>query len=312
MADLQMYASGTDPRIILLEPGEYVGALLVGANKTIIGKRPGVLIKGYIHMRADKVDNGGTNKETHNIIIRNLAVQGDYCDDLTICRNGPDAIYMGYGAHHIWLDHLDVYDGQDGNCDATRGSDYMTVTWSRFRYTRPDKPHRFSNLIAGSNKEGPDSKGKLKMTYMKNWWGPHVEQRQPRGRFGDVHSVNNLHTGDANQAGKQYAIGPGFDMSIIVEKSVFDMGPKSKVIKIQSYNRVDEGQGWRGVWAHGNIGHTKDTLDEDGKMLYPMNTGKLGKIFTIPYQYDTVPAEEVRALLTNPDCGAGNSCMLKL
>lgn len=301
MAELQQHASGTDPKIVLLEPGEYVGALLIGANKTIIGIENGVLIKGYIQMRADRADNGGTNLETHNIIIRNLAVQGDPCSDLESCRSGEDAIYMGYGAHHIWLDHLDVYDGQDGNCDATRGADYMTVSWTQFRYTY-DKPHRFSNLIAGNDDE-EESVGKLKMTYMNCWWGERVEQRQPRGRFGDVHVFNNLHNSKLNPDGKQYAIGPGYEMSIIVENSVFDMAEDSKAIKTVSYT-TNRGP-FRGVLATGNIGHTKGT-DEDA-----MNTDLGGKHFTIPYKYELVPATEVEARVTNPVCGAGNTCVLE-
>lgn len=295
MSDLQKHASGTDPKIILVEPGEYKGTLMIGANKTIIGTRPGVVIKGYVEMRADKADSGGVNMETHNIIIRNLAVQGDPCNDLTLCRQGPDAIYMGGGAHHIWLDHLDVSDGQDGNCDATRGSDYMTVSWSKFHYTY-DKPHRFSNLIAGADDE-TESKGKLKITYMKSWWGDRVEQRQPRGRFGDVHVFNTLHNGKANEDNKQYAIGPGVDMAVIVENSVFDMAPESKAMKIHSYGA------WRGILARGNIGHTKNDFD------YPMNY-EGGTVFKIPYEYDLIPADQVEAVLTNPVCGAGNTCTL--
>jgi pectate lyase len=69
------------------------------------------------------------------------------------------------GAHHVWLDHVDISDGQDGNCDITRGGDFITISWSKFWYSSSDKEHQFSNLIAGSDDE-PESVGKLRITYM--------------------------------------------------------------------------------------------------------------------------------------------------
>ena len=59
MSERQNMAAGTEATIIFVEPGTYKGALLMGANKTIIGTAPGVVIEGYIEMRADKKDAGG-------------------------------------------------------------------------------------------------------------------------------------------------------------------------------------------------------------------------------------------------------------
>jgi pectate lyase len=88
---------------------------------------------------------------------------------------------VGNGAHHIWLDHLDIADGQDGNLDITQGGDYVTVSWTHFHYTYA-KEHRYSNLIAGSDNE-PNSVGKLHITYMTSHWGERVDQRQPLCMF---------------------------------------------------------------------------------------------------------------------------------
>jgi len=110
MGTLQNAAVGSDSAIILVEPGTYTGTLEVGSNKTIIGTAPGVLIKGDISL-------SGT--DCYNTIIRNLAVQGNPCGSYEECKSGDDAVYIGKGAHHIWLDHIDIYDGQDGNCDIT-------------------------------------------------------------------------------------------------------------------------------------------------------------------------------------------------
>ena len=64
-------------------------------------------------------------------------------------------------AHHIWFDHDDISDGTDGNLDITIGSDFVTVSWTKFHYTaRTDNTgndstgaagHRYSNLVGGGD-----------------------------------------------------------------------------------------------------------------------------------------------------------------
>jgi hypothetical protein len=62
---------------------------------------------------------------------RNIAVRGYNCSDSTgDCSAGADAISILGGAHHIWLDHMAIYDGSDGNLDITQASDFITVSWT--------------------------------------------------------------------------------------------------------------------------------------------------------------------------------------
>ncbi|WP_437782093.1 pectate lyase family protein [Sorangium sp. So ce1097] len=272
MRELQDAAEGSTPAIILVEPGSYSGTLAPGANKTIIGTGPGVTITGNIRM---------SGSDVHNIIIRNLAVRGERCDSYDECRAGADAVYTGNGAHHVWLDHLDISDGQDGNCDITQGADYVTVSWTRFYYTY-DKEHRFSNLIAGSDDE-PASKGKLHITYMNSHWGTRVDSRQPRGRYGNVHMLNNYH----NTGGGQIH-GVGKDMALIAENCVYH---ESRSI----WTDMGSPRGWKGI---GNEG-TGDNLND-----------ARGTVFEIPYSYTPMPASEVVAAVTSDRCGAGNTCTL--
>ncbi len=206
MSQLQNAAGGSSPAIILVQPGNYSGKLAPGSNKTIIGTGPGVTLTGSISISGSDVSN---------VIIRNLAVRGEHCNTYDECKAGADGVYVGNGAHHVWLDHLDIADGQDGNCDITQGGDYVTVSWTYFHYTY-DKEHRFSNLIAGSDDE-PASVGKLHITYMDSHWGERVDQRQPRGRFGNIHMLNNYH----NSGGSQIH-GVGKDMALIAENCVYD------------------------------------------------------------------------------------------
>jgi pectate lyase len=272
MSELQQAVEGSTAAIVLVEPGNYSGTLRPGSNKTIIGKGPGVTITGNIDMSGDDV---------HNLILRNMAVRGNPCSSYDECRAGADAVYMGNGAHHLWLDHFDIADGQDGNCDVTQGGDYITVSWTHFHYTY-DKEHRFSNLIAGSDDE-PDSVGKLRITYMNSHWGERVDTRQPRGRFGNVHLLNNYH----NTGGGQIH-GVGKDMALIAENSVYD---EDRSI----WTDMGSPRGWKGI---GNIGSGDDLNDSTGT------------VFQIPYSYTAMPASEVVEAVTSSTCGAGNTCTL--
>jgi pectate lyase len=271
MGELESAAGGSNSAIILVQPGDYRGALAIGSNKTIIGTAPGVTIIGSMRVSGD----------VSNVIVRNLAVRGERCNSYDECRAGADAVYVGNGAHHVWLDHLDVADGQDGNCDVTQGGDYVTVSWAHFHYTY-DKEHRFSNLIAGSDDE-PASVGKLHITYMNSHWGERVDSRQPRGRFGNIHMLNNYH----NTGGGQIH-GVGFDMALIAENSVYD---ENRSI----WTDMGSPRGWQGI---GNQGTGSD-----------LNASR-GSVFDIPYDYTAMPASEVVGAVTSTECGAGNTCTL--
>jgi pectate lyase len=273
MSALQDAAESTSSALILVEPGNYSGTLSPRSNKTIIGKAPGVTLTGNIRIAGENVSN---------VIIRNLAVRGNRCNSYDECKAGADAVYIGNGAHHVWLDHLDIADGQDGNCDVTQGGDFVTVSWAHFHYTYA-KEHRFSNLIAGSDDE-PDSIGKLRITYMNSYWGERVDARQPRGRYGNVHMLNNYH-----KTGGSQIHGVGKDMALIAENNVYQES-------LSIWTDMGSPRGWKGM---GNEGSASN-----------MNTSQ-GSVFTIPYAYAALPASKVVAAVTAPLCGAGNNCTLR-
>lgn len=273
MAELQSAVGGAEPKIVLVKPGTYMGELAPGPNKTVIGTAPGVIIHGNILI---------SGEDKTNIIIRNIAVRQDRCGSYEACRSGSDAVYIGQGAHHIWLDHMDVADGQDGNCDVTRRGDYVTISWSKFHYTYI-KAHAFSNLIAGSGGE-TESRGKLQITYMNCWWGDNVDQRQPMGRYGKIHMLNNFHKNNPT-----YIHEVNTELSLIAENCYYDV-PGKPVF------RGNHGPtGYKGI---GNEG-TAQGLNESS-----------GTVFDIPYAYTPMSATEARDAVISPDCGAGNSCNL--
>lgn len=80
----------------------------VQSNKTIIGVGTnGIISGGGLHL-----------SEVSNIIIRNLIFQG----------SSDDTINVQTESHHIWIDHCDLTNANDGLIDIKRGSDYITVS----------------------------------------------------------------------------------------------------------------------------------------------------------------------------------------
>lgn len=271
MADLQTHAKSSGKKIILVDKGTYTGTLTPTSDKSILGKEPGVVIQGNIRISA-----------VSNLILRNIAVKGNKCGTYEECKAGSDAISISSEAHHIWLDHMDVSDGQDGNCDITNGSDHVTITWSKFWYSY-DKQHRFSNLIASDDNVAID-KDKLRITYAYCWWADRVVERQPRGRAGKVHVVNNLYTSSATN----YACGPGVDIQMLIENNVF----KNAGTALKEFTGTPAAA-WKSV---GNIGSASN-----------MGTNK-GTVFTPPYTLSQkLSASEVEAKIRP---AAGNTLTL--
>lgn len=186
------------------------------------------------------------------------------------------------------LDHVDIYDGQDGNLDVTEWGDFVTASQCQFRYTY-DKPHRFSNLIAGSDGKTAN-RGKLMITYMYCWSGDRCQERMPRGRFGQVHCFNNYYS-TKETGSRDYCIGPGKEMRIIVENSDFDVAAGMPAVKVWC-----KPTGWKLV---GNIGNAKELNQESGT------------VFMVSYKYNLIPANMEKANITAKVGGVGNTCTFK-
>ena len=270
-ADLQKYAKDSSPRVIYIDgtlgsgwsgtSGDRLN--ITGSNKTIIGLRPGTLLKAPIHI-----------SKASNIIVRNIVIQGpgsnadQAWDNLTIENDG---------SKNIWIDHCEFWDGQDGNADVVKGADNVTFTWCIFGYKKKST-HNLSNLIGSSDNE-PVSEGKLNVTYMFNWWKA-ANQRKPRCRYGNVHVVNNLLTGDASVTGGTDVLGvsAGHMCTVRTERNVF----------INEANPIYTGN------ANGTgVNEVIDNIFTNCSG----NTKGTGTSFTPPYDYTgfMLPASEVEA-----------------
>lgn len=170
-------------------------------------------------------------KRCNNIIVRNIKFVGPGSCDL----GGSDLISATYTTH-LWVDHCDFMDGMDGNFDITNESDFITVSWCTFSYTKRSYDHMNTNLI-GSNDKRYDDVGKLHVTIANCIWGSGCAQRMPMVRFGTVHLLNNYYDCMGNKA----AINPRFSSSVLIDNNYFAPGVK-KIFKendAKAYTFID-------------------------------------------------------------------------
>ena len=204
VSDLKSYAKAGN-KIIYVKPGTYMGPVEVGSNVTIYGYQ-GAIIAQPTSGSAMKLSG------SKNVIIRNLKFKGAGAHD----DDDEDCLQVNHESKNVWIDHVDVYDGHDGNLDITNASDYVTISWTKFSYTSASTGHQFSNLI-GNSKTKTSDRGHLNVTIHHTWWADGVVERMPRVRFGKVHVANNLF--DSKNA--SYCVRAAIEADIRIERNVF-------------------------------------------------------------------------------------------
>ena len=259
--DLKAAAEDSIPRVIILFGKVGVGGgvdsrINVNSNKTILGDGGAELHGSFFIYNAN------------NVIVRNLKVRGDGAHD----RDGEDAIGIK-NSTRVWIDHLDVVDGGDGNLDITRESNYITVSWTKFSYTSASTYHTWSNLIGASDEHTAD-RGKLKVTMHHNFWAPGATRRMPNVRFGQVHVVNNYYRSEQNE----FCIGANFEADMLIENNVFE-------------------------WVNDPIRYlsTAKAAQMRNNLFIAVSGSKTGKgtAFTPPYSYTMTAVEDVESLVRN-------------
>ena len=204
-AELKAAAQDNAPRVIVIsgtikttDGGGY--AMEIKSNKTIAGANKHSTIYGGISL-----------KNASNVVVRNLNIHGTWPNP------GPDDAVSLRNSHHIWLDHLNIWDATDGNLDITSQSSCVTVSWCKFWFTDKRHPHRLCALIGSGGGDHPEDWGKLKVTYHHNWFADLVDQRMPRLMYGQAHIFNNYYT----SSGNSYCIGVGSYGAALIENNYF-------------------------------------------------------------------------------------------
>lgn len=211
-AELMMYASDATPRVIEIAGTFAVPRLQVASNKTLVGIGNDATINGGVRIR------GTSSAPVQNVVVRNLRVNGATTDV-------DNDAFQVYFAHHIWIDHCEIWDGPDGNLDMTHAINWITVSWTKFRYTtayqRPEgetSDHRFSSLLGHSDDNEGEDTGRIKVSFHHNWWAERVIERMPRVRFGQVHVFNNYFS----SADNNYCVRAGTRAQLLIEGNFFD------------------------------------------------------------------------------------------
>ncbi len=283
-----------------LNQGSYV-QIYIPSNTTIIG------------LGDDGAHIIGANfmvKNVNNVIIRNLAFenasdcfpQWDPTDTAVGNWNSAfDNLSILNNSTHVWVDHNSFTDGKqpdsseplyfgrifeqhDGECDITKGADYVTVSWNRFL------DHDKIMLIGSSDTSTVDT-GKLHVTLNDNEFSNTIE-RAPRVRFGQVHVYNNYYH-DSGNAGFLYSLGVGVFSQIYDQNNYYKIPegfPSADIIKY-----------WGGTMIHteGDVVNGKpDNLLNDYNAFNPAATTLSGNVGWIPtYYLHIVPAQQVPDLV---------------
>ncbi len=202
-------AEREEPLVIEISGTIRAPRVQVSSNKTLVGLGPDATLEGGLRIR------GQRDEFVQNVIVRNLRVNAAFSDV------DGDGVQIHY-AHHVWVDHCEVFDAADGNLDVVHGSDFVTIGFTKFYYgdAAPDPGHRFSSLIGHSDSESAarEDTGRLKVTFHHNWWAENVTERMPRVRFGDVHLLNNYYS----SAGNNYAVRAALGSRVLIEANLFE------------------------------------------------------------------------------------------
>lgn len=200
--ELEVVAWGRYPAIIIIEGMiDLRGYLYVGSNKTIVGADENAGVIGDIVI-----------ENQNNVIISNLNIQGVWP-----ATRPEDGIAIR-NSHHVWVDHVNIWDAKDGNLDITSGADYVTVSWCKFWYTDSNHDHRRNTLIGSGTGHDYEDMGKLNVTIHHCWFADKIYERQPRLLYGKGHIYNNYYTNkDA-----LYCIEVGTYAAGLIENNYFD------------------------------------------------------------------------------------------
>ena len=229
------------------------------------------------HTRLILIEMTGDSKEKYrkagifsisncqNIIIRNLKLVGPGAVDV-----GGNDLVSCTGAVNCWIDHCDFTDGLDGNCDITKSSNFITVSWCTFSYTSRSYMHQNCNLIGSSDSEAT---GFLNTTFAYNWWGTDCHERMPLGRVGKIHVLNNYYS----CAKPINSINPRKNAEFLIEGNYFDKG-------ITSY--YSQRDAVSVTWKPNNYIAESDTLPSS-----------FGTAVSVPYTYITAPASDVPTMV---------------
>jgi pectate lyase len=168
----------------------------ISSDKTLIGVNGAELV-GSVRIL-----------DARNVILRNIRFNGGGVP------GNRDAVEVD-GSTCVWVDHCEFFDGPDSNLDIVRGSDLVTVSWSKFYYAVKNDDHRFGSVCGNSDTDTP---GRINVTFHHNFWAERLLKEMPGVRHGKVHIFNNYFA----SAGNEYCIAARYMSELLVENNFFE------------------------------------------------------------------------------------------
>jgi pectate lyase len=223
----------------------------VAANKTIVGVGTSGRITG----------SGLNVSKVSNVIIQNLTFTG----------SNDDAINVEYSTQ-VWIDHNTISGASDGGLDIKRASNNITVSWNRAH-------NQNKNMLLGhSDDNASEDSGKLKVTYVHNWFDG-TTQRNPRVRFGNpVHVLNNYFSNVSS-----YGVASTENAGVLVEGNYFE--------NVKDPYHLGEGDSGPGSLVARNNHKVNSGAGQTG-----------GSVASIPYSYTSDTPSNVKSIVM---AGAG-------
>lgn len=192
---LRAALASSEPRIVVVCGEIALGSRLqIGSNKTLVGLGPSSILRGGLDIRGEE------GNYVSNVIVANLVLDPSavVLEDVYGALTGVQIEF----AHHVWLDHLEIYNAPQGLVDVVSGSDLVTLSWNKFYFTQetPDLERRFGVRIGDVTDASVLARdgGKLRVTLHHNWFGEFIRQRMPRVAYGQAHVINNYYSTTGN------------------------------------------------------------------------------------------------------------------
>lgn len=288
LAQFSMYASDKMPGplnilikgMIFIPPPPDGGSgdlqkIRVSSNKTVAG------VDG-----ASGFTGGGiTLSNVSNVIVRNLIIDMPNADDAS---DNVDAIHIETSLQ-IWVDHCDLSSSgpastpsYDGLVDISDGSDFVTVSWTRYH------DHGDSGLVGRSDTASSANQDASKnhVTYDHDWFNNVLTG--PRVRFGTVHVLSSFFQDVAN-----YGVASTDGAGVKIEDSVFK--------NVAPPPQDDTDFGWvttiLSSSTTGNVELVNNVIDALSGAAVPMTPPTA--TVPIPYPYPYSPGPPGTALVTS-------------
>lgn len=189
-AGLRRYCAAEGPYTILFEGTidlDDERDIDVASDKTIIGLNGRAVLDG-IGFRGNGVSN---------VVIRGFTIRNAHQDAIAF-----------RSSHHVWVDHCDLGNSDDGLLDFTIGSDLMTASWNCL--------HDHNKVsVCNSGTQHAEDVGRLNVSYHHNAF-LRTTQRNPRIGYGCGHVWNN-HYEDV----RSYCVGFFCGARVVVEGNSF-------------------------------------------------------------------------------------------